>query len=412
MARSPSGSSVATFAAAIAALAAVAALQAVPATARGDDASRSAGVSVIGGQTAPIAEYPWMARIQYESAVEPLICSGTVVAPRIVLTAAHCIEGLSSDTLAPVSTYRVITGIAAESKAAEAGVSAVSQVAVYPQFEEHKIHGDAGILILSEPVAAPPIRLAAPGESALWAGGSRLEAAGWGMTERGVEIAADSFHVGATQALSRRGCERRRGPFYSPAFQLCATGAPSFQNIACLGDSGGPAIARDPNGNPVEVGIFSLVGRDCDPHYPSVYTRVDRISGWVGSWIAAVEAGGPTPALREQDASLPYLTFERVEEIFAFGELAEELPRELRGVTAKPFDCTRRSGARVGCKVEWVSGGTYFHGRVAAYFLLRGDEALWGIRYTIRSERRACLDRPSPATGCEERTFSGAQQAG
>jgi len=34
-----------------------------------------------------------------------------------------------------------------------------------------------------------------------------------------------------------------------------------------------------------------------------------------------------------------------VREIFTYGELAEGLPREIRGVTAKHFECTRQHRA-------------------------------------------------------------------
>ena len=97
---------------------------------------------MVGGHIARIADHPWMAYVEYEVATGAWICSGTVVAPRVVLTAGHCVEeidGLVGDlkgggALAPASTYRVVTGTAAPVTASQANTSRVVQDVVNPSF--------------------------------------------------------------------------------------------------------------------------------------------------------------------------------------------------------------------------------------------------------------------------------------
>lgn len=55
--------------------------------------------SVIGGHNATVAEFPSLAFIEGVQATAGYACTGTVVAPRIVLTAGHCVEDIESSSI-------------------------------------------------------------------------------------------------------------------------------------------------------------------------------------------------------------------------------------------------------------------------------------------------------------------------
>jgi trypsin len=365
-----------------------------PATAATAQPGKGAHTSVVGGKAAPLDQFPWMAHLEYEVATGPWICSGTVVAPRVVLTAAHCAEDPESDSLAPAFTYKVITGLAEIPGAKAADISAVAEVVVLPQFKPSLVENDAALLILKQPVKAPAVPLASPPAGDLLAADTPVSMAGWGVTDPRHLEAAAALHAGNGEIVSRQACERTGG---TPAEQLCVSGAPDFRTIACYGDSGGPAIARQADGTRVEVGIFSLVSSAiCNPRGEAVYTRVDRISGWVERWIAAVEAGGPRPRAREQHPHLPYLTIFRAKQIAA-KKLEEQLPIGLLGASERNFTCRRRSVGRVSCEASWIRERNYLYGSVIVYFRISGREVTWDDRFRIHSVSRACHAGPHPS---------------
>src|SRR5690349_1434996 len=73
----------------------------------------TAHASIIGGAAATIEEFPALAYIQADEGGEKgFACTGSVVAPRVVLTAGHCVEDIETGKLTPVRDYLVATGVA------------------------------------------------------------------------------------------------------------------------------------------------------------------------------------------------------------------------------------------------------------------------------------------------------------
>src|SRR6202789_4531546 len=70
-----------------------------------------AQASVVGGKIAPIADFPSLAFIQAgDKQTGGFQCTGTVIAPRVILTAAHCVEDHATSALTPAGEYQGVTG--------------------------------------------------------------------------------------------------------------------------------------------------------------------------------------------------------------------------------------------------------------------------------------------------------------
>src|ERR1700761_9303610 len=169
---------------AIALIAALALLVSLVAAAGAQGDNPTATASVIGGHNASIAEFPALAYIEGVQATAGYACTGTVVAPRVVLTAGHCVEDIESSSIVEPGEIAVATGVSNLTKIPQGNISAVVQVLAYPNFDPTKLQGDAGLLILAAPVAAPPIALATSADAALYEPGTELTIAGWGIDNR------------------------------------------------------------------------------------------------------------------------------------------------------------------------------------------------------------------------------------
>jgi secreted trypsin-like serine protease len=215
-----------------------------------------------GGTTLPIAQAPYVAWLGGQ-------CTGTLISPTRILTAAHCLDGQD------VADARVLVGVDGNTL-----TGAVSKLAVpvrgyalHPKFKlafpfAHNSPQDAiavndvGLILLKKPIATiAPVRLAGAGDGALEAGGAAAAILGYGIT--GPETDAGPpptapLQQGALSVLGASDCEKAY-PRAIQAAMICtadtAHQAPPFV-MACPGDSGGPVIVQTPSG-PVQIGVTS-----------------------------------------------------------------------------------------------------------------------------------------------------------
>jgi secreted trypsin-like serine protease len=255
--------------------------------------SPRANGAIVGGEPAQAGTFASVAEVIDIRGAEEGQCTGTVVAPNLVLTAGHCAENVKTGIANGSTGYRVLTGGVEETS--ERQTSTVLGVLVYEGYARKVDDGDAALLVLSTATAAPPVRLATAADGAKLHAGSRATIAGWGETRDGQSGPTPALNWASTVVQGKRWCKHNAPPFY-PRSEICAIDPPRYATGACNGDSGGPLLAHAPGGALLEVGIVVHGYDACSTRLPTVFTRVAPLASWVQTWIDAYKVAPSSPS--------------------------------------------------------------------------------------------------------------------
>ena len=240
--------------------------------------------AVVGGRDAAPGAYPAVAEIRFGSS---FLCTGTLIAPRWVLTAGHCSSITGAAVASPAAWPAALIDVRIGSVAPGAGERVpVRRVVVQPNYLVNAGY-DIALLELSTASTKAPARVVGAGGASLWAPGTLETIVGFGTTEEGGDV-ADTLQEAQVPVTTDAYCAGAYDDF-DAATMVCA-GFPEGGVDTCQGDSGGPMFGRDATGALKVVGATSF-GEGCArPGKPGVYARVgDTV---LREWIRSFAPGG------------------------------------------------------------------------------------------------------------------------
>jgi secreted trypsin-like serine protease len=247
--------------------------------------------TIVGGQTAAVGNWPSIAFVlagwdgdgngTRESLAQ---CTGTVIAPQWVISAAHCAFQPNGRLIDAMVT---VTGVADPLDAARETIAA-DQVIVHPSWNPWTLNGDVLLIHLQSASSRPPMPLARP-DRAYEAPLAVPNSAGWGALDEDATLFTNVLQEAHLALRTNADCVAV-APMFDAATQRCA--GTKDATGACVGDSGGPLVVFDPaTGAPALWGVTSYgpqirLGLPvCSLRAPAVFTWVPAFVSWIAQTV-------------------------------------------------------------------------------------------------------------------------------
>ena len=239
-----------------------------------DDDEQDSRARIVGGQLAADNEHPWTVSIRRQSSCGHF-CGGSLISPRWVVTAAHCIW-----KLLPWDVFIIAGGRSSRRSPGDESI-AVRHLYPHPDYSwcKRNFWNDIGLLQLARPVSVVRTFAQLPDTASLQRPlGGAVELVGFGKVQYRGPVSY-RLHKVALQVLPEPACKqiyRKNKPL-----MFCA-GERGMDS--CQGDSGSGAVQ--------DGVIFGLVshGKGCG-RLPGVYTDVRQFRGWLLDTMREGEKG-------------------------------------------------------------------------------------------------------------------------
>jgi len=235
------------------------------------------GAEIVGGTEARPNEFPWMVSLRYLEDEEHY-CGGMILTKSWIMTAAHCLRGITKPDFFVVVGEHDINVTSDVRKSHE-----VEKFEVHEEFYNPTLNNDIALIkvtpIIDFSDNVSPVCL--PKTNDLYVHQKSL-VAGWGRLQFDTTVNSRVLMYATLNVTTNKFCHERNDDYRNiTQNMICAIDSRGDSDSdACQGDSGGPLTVKDSSNVFSVVGIVSD-GKGCAFGIPGIYTRVSRFINWI-----------------------------------------------------------------------------------------------------------------------------------
>lgn len=242
---------------------------------------------IFNGFDALAGELPWVVSLSSGPATRRHLCGASLIGDKWLLTAAHCFQRDQGSIPEPTN-FSALVG----TNLLRTGGRLVSlkHICIHKDFVCPKCttngkqlyDNDIAILELNDSVSEKTITFASNSTESELLKIATGVAVGWGLTQS--FIPSNSLKVSQSLPIvDQSECDKQKPYHGRLSDNMICAGFSDGHSDSCPGDSGGPFLIRNPQGDFVQEGIVSW-GDKCGTTY-GIYTRVARFSDWINDRI-------------------------------------------------------------------------------------------------------------------------------
>jgi len=226
------------------------------------------GQQVVGGSNSNIANYPHQVSLRVNNSHS---CGASLISGTKAVTAAHCGGGA-------IGTYSVLTGTT-DRTVTTCGTCALRSLSSFVRHANFVNNGNTGypndiatLRFSNIPTNANTNYITMAAANAGNYAGSSCVITGWGRTSATSALPV-TLQQGTMTVLTAAACTSAWSSAQINNGHICVQAA---SVSACSGDSGGPLVCGG-----VLVGATSWGQAQCNPTFPSVYSRISFFRTWI-----------------------------------------------------------------------------------------------------------------------------------
>jgi len=242
------------------------------------------GTRIVNGRECGVNQWPWAVVLGKSSSGSSgfrVVCGGTLITRRHVLSAAHCFIGGNRPSVARFGEHDITNEF--ESSSVDRQIESYK---IHEEYDNRALVNDIAIAIVSggdlpfsrsiRPACLPYDYVGRDYETFR----DDPSIVGWGAT-RNNGGASDICRQATVPIVSIPECQQDYRGVSRVNINEDMVCAGQGRRDSCAGDSGGPMLSNFANGRWSVIGIVSF-GVDCaSERHPGVYTRVDRYLDWI-----------------------------------------------------------------------------------------------------------------------------------